>query len=146
MKQTKPSILELRSLSPVFGGPVVERGDGVTKANVSRWAILAAAAAYFVVWSVSLAVALQDHSRELVPPDGHGALEVAFLTLVAITQPLGMLAGPIVGSFAQSGRTGVVLVWLVAGVLGAAQWIGVVAGARAVWAQFRPTRSALHIR
>jgi hypothetical protein len=118
----------------------------MTSARVGRWVAVVASVAYLAVWGVSLTVALQDHSHEVMRPDGHGKLEAAVLTLVGITQPLGLLAGLIVGSSAASGRAGIVGVWVFAGVLGAAQWIGVAVVLRAVWTQFRPSRTTLHIK
>ena len=116
------------------------------KANVARWLVTAAALAWLATWAWSLVVALQDHSREVLPPDGHGILEGAYLALVAISQPLGLLAGPIVGAMAPSGRPATVLFWLVAGLLGALQWIGILALGKALWRQFRPIQTSLRIK
>jgi hypothetical protein len=126
--------------------PVAERGNGVTRARVGFWAAVVAAAVYLTAWGVSLTVALQDHADEVLGPNGHGALEAAVATLVGITQPLGLLAGLLLTFPASSGKAGIVVVWCVAGALGAVQWVGVAAVARAVWNQFRPTRTALHIK
>jgi hypothetical protein len=116
------------------------------KAKVARWVVTAVALVWFTTWASSLVVALRDHSREVLPADGHGTLEAAYLILVAISQPLGLLAGPIVGALAPSGKTGIVLFWLVAGLFGVLQWIGILALGRALWRQFRPTQTSLRIR
>ncbi len=116
------------------------------KAKVGRWLITAVALLWLAAWASSLVVALGDHSREVLPADGHGTLEAAYLILVALSQPLGLLAGPIVGAVAPSGRTGTVLLWLVAGLLGGSQWVGVLALGRAAWRQFRPNETSMHIR
>ncbi len=67
------------------------------------------------------------------------------MALVAITQPLGLLAGVFLAPIAPSGRAGIVLLWCAAGVLGAIQWTAVAAVAAALWRQFRPHRTTLHL-
>jgi hypothetical protein len=115
------------------------------KIHIGRVVAVALAATWVLLWSGSLAVALQDHSHEVVGPAGHGSFEAAFMTLVGITQPLGLLAGVVLGQ-GPSGRAGIVLVWCVAGLLGAIQWAGVGVIAVATWRQFRPQRTTLRLR
>ncbi len=107
---------------------------------IRRAAILLVASGYGVAWAGSLAVALQDHSGDVAGPQGHGAFETAGMVLVGITQPLGMLAAPLLGN-GSSGRGGIVLFWCVAGLLGAIQWAGIAAAGAAIWGQFRPQRA-----
>jgi hypothetical protein len=116
------------------------------KTKLGRWIAVLAGLTYVAAWAASLVVALRDHSREVLPPDGHGTLEAAYMTLVGITQPLGLLAGPLLAPVEPSGRPGTVLLWCVAGILGALQWIGVATVVRTVWTQFWPTRTTLHLK
>ncbi len=116
------------------------------KIRLGRWLAAAAATTYLVVWGWSLIVALGDHSHEPLPADGHGMLEGAYMVLVGITQPLGLLGGTALASLGVSGPGGTVLLWCISGVLGAVQWIGVIAVLRAVWLQFRHRRMTLHIK
>jgi hypothetical protein len=115
------------------------------KVSVGRMAIVLLAAAYVLVWGSSLVVALQNHADEVLEPAGHGALETSFIVLSGITRPVGMLAHVILNP-APSGRAGIVVLWCVAGVLGAIQWTAVTGMAVLIWRQFRPRPTTLTLR
>jgi hypothetical protein len=84
-----------------------------TRLRLGRVVGIGLAAGYTSAWAGTLFVALQDHSGEVLAPGGHGALETAVMTLIAITQPLGLLAGVVLGS-PVTGRAGIILFWCVA--------------------------------
>jgi hypothetical protein len=117
-----------------------------TKPTASRCATAALGALYFVVWAASLLWALRGDSSEFGRPGGHSSLEVAYFTLVGITQPLGLLAGVLLSSWAPSGRIGITLFWCVAGLLGAMQWLAIALAVRGVWRVFRPSSTSLDLR
>src|SRR5262245_47472232 len=106
---------------------------------------MALVTAYVAVWMASLVAALRAPSQETLGPAGHGMVEGAVMVLIGISQPLGLLASTILSS-APSGRAGLVLLWCIAGSLGALQWVGIAAVARAIWRQFRPGPRSLRLR
>jgi hypothetical protein len=116
------------------------------KLGVSRWILVLIACAYLAIWSASLVVALLADPREALGPSGHGTLEAAYMTLVGISAPLGLLAFQILATFEPSGRLGIVFAWCGAGFLGAIQWLAILAVARAIWEHYRPPSAGLSVK
>ena len=137
------------SVQPVRAA-CTEKATGVYRSAVGRAMGEMAAGLLFPVWREhpdlgpkGLGESGSYNAREFEMPQA--VADQALATLIAITQPLGLLAAALLGS-ATSGRAGIILFWCVAGILGAIQWTGITAVGVLLWQHFHPDRSALDLR